>query len=428
MSACQDILRSVLSVSGLGLEVGEAWRHYVLMEVWRGVSQMLQPDTPILALWSSWAEERPNVCFVVKRIRNPRTGDVTRASASELAPVNRLERIRAEVSQSSEATRPVECQPVRPRPERRLLRRGSSVTRAKRPPDTLHPSLVRSRGEMVSQIETSVRDLVRKSEKLKAEIGKFEQLKQGDISISSKSNDPYNVKQDPAPPDTSDSGIVTDDSEPAMGFRKKFYSRNHYEEPWKLSKELKIKSLDSPDRIEQELSKIESINSKLEKKEEQIVALNFEFNTLSESRNSSPSDVVIINSFISEVTRLQDVNSGHLQEITKNRDMIERCSDDKKQRSKMVNQLEFDINMIEKEGAKLQRSLNQLRLVELPKPLDLEYSMYSNKSDCDNVKSSSESINLIPLPVRKINVTPVKIKEGNTELPNPYLVSPSTLV
>ena len=420
----------MLGVSGLRLEEGEAWRHYVLMEVWRGVSQMLQPDTPILALWTSWAEERPNVCFVVKRIRNPRTGDVTRPSGSEQAPVNKLERIRAEVSQSIEAT----SQPVRPRPERRLLRRVSSVARAKRPPDTLHPSLVRRRGEVASQIETSVRDLVRKSEKLKAEIGKFEQLKQGDESMSSKSNDSWIVKQDPAPPETSDSGIVTDDSEPAMGSRKKFYSRNHYEEPWKLSKEFKKRSLESPDRVEKELSKIESINSKLEKKEEQIVALNFEFNTLSESRNSSPSDLVIINSFISEVTRLQNVNSGHLQEITKNRDRIERISDDNKLRSKMVNQLEFDINMIEKEGSKLQRSLNQLKLVELPKPLDLEYSIYSNKSDCDNVNDSSESsesINHIPLPVRQINVTnmtPVKIQKENTELPDPYLVSPSTLV
>lgn len=100
----------------------------------------------------------------------------------------------------------------------------------------------------------------------------------------------------------------------------------------------------------------------------------------------------------------------------------------------MVNQLEFDINMIEKEGSKLQRSLNQLKLVELPKPLDLEYSMsmYSNnKSDCDNVNDSSESINHIPLPVREVNVTnitPVKIQKENTELPDPYLVSSSTLV
>ena len=419
----------MLGVSGLRLEEGEAWRHYVLMEVWRGMSQMLQPDTPILALWSSWAEERPNVCFVVKRIRNPKV-DVTRPSGSEQAPVNKLERIRAEVSQTAEVT----SQPVRPRPERRLLRRVSSVARARRPPDTLHPSLVRRRGEVASQIETSVRDLVRKSEKLKAEIGKFEQLKQGDESMSSNSNEPCIVKQDPAPPDTSDSGIVTDDSEPATGSRKKFYSRNHYEEPWKLSKEFKKTSLELPDRIEKELSKIESINSKLEKKEEQIVALNFEFNTLSESRNSSSSDSVIINSFISEVTRLQDENSGHLQEITENRDRIERISDDNKLRSKMVNQLEFDINMIEKEGSKLQRSLNQLKLVELPKPLDLEYSMstYSNnKSDCDNVNDSSESINHIPLPVRKINVTnitPVKIQKENTELPDPYLVSSSTLV
>ena len=312
------------------------------------------------------------------------------------------------------------------------MRRASSLARAKRLPDTLHPSLVsnnnnnnnnnnnslvRRRGE-VREMETSVRDLVRKSEKIKAEMGKFEELKK-------------DVKQgSPPPPDTSDSGIVTDDSETKMGSRKKFYSRNHYEEPWKLSRDLKKRNLESPDRIEQELDKIETINSKIEKKEEQIVALSFEFNTLSEPGNSSPPpDAVIINSFISEVTRLRDANSGHLQEITKNRDTIKRINDEQQHRSKMMNQLEFDINMIEKEGSKLERSLDQLRLVELPLPLDLQYS---SSTDCDNSNNSSESINLIPLPVRNINVTnmnPVRIKLENTELPEPnHLVSSSTLV
>ena len=342
--------------------------------------------------------------------------------------VNRLEKIRAEVSKTgSRVGRPEESQPARPRPERRLLRRNSSVNRAKRPPDTFHPSLVRrSREEMVTNIETSVRDLVRKSELLKAEIKNVEKIKQEEVS--SKTSESQIIKQEPL--DTSDSGIVTDDSEVALGSRKKFYTKNHYEEPWKLSEDMQKRIPDKQDSIAQELNKIETINSEIQKNEEQIVALSFEFDTLSESKHNISSEVVILNNFVSEVKRLRSENSGHLQEITNNRDAIVKFNNDKERRNKMVKQLEFDTNMLEREGTKLRRSLDQLRLVELPQPPDLQYQ-YSNPSVCDNVTSGSH-VNHIPvLPVRNkvTNEYPVKTNPDSNQLPDlTYLLSPSTLV
>ena len=96
----------------------------------------------------------------------------------------------------------------------------------------------------------------------------------------------------------------------------------------------------------------------------------------------------------------------------------------------MVRQLEFDTNMLEREGTKLRRSLDQLRLVELLQPPDLQYQ-YSNPSVCDNVTSSSH-INHIPvLPVRNkvTNEYPVKTNLDSNQLPDlTYLLSPSTLV
>ena len=188
--------------------------------------------------------------------------------------------------------------------------------------------------------------------------------------------------------------------------------------------------LEKQDSIAQELNKIETINSEIQKNEEQIVALSFEFDTLSESKHNISSEVVILNNFISEVKRLRSENSNHLLEITNNRDAIVKFTDDKERRNKMVKQLEFDTNMLEREGTKLRRSLDQLRLVELPQPPDLQYQ-YSNPSDCDNVASGSH-INHIPvLPVRNkvTNEYPVKTNPDSNQLPDlTYLLSPSTLV
>ena len=96
---------------------------------------------------------------------------------------------------------------------------------------------------MVTNIETSVRDLVRKSELLKAEIKNVEKIKQEEVS--SKTSESQIIKQEPL--DTSDSGIVTDDSEVALGSRKKFYTKNHYEEPWKLSEDMQKRIPDKQD-------------------------------------------------------------------------------------------------------------------------------------------------------------------------------------
>ena len=47
----------------------------------------------------------------------------------------------------------------------------------------------------------------------------------------------------------------------------------------------------------QELNKIETINSEIQKNEEQIVALSFEFDILSETKHNISSEVIILNNF-----------------------------------------------------------------------------------------------------------------------------------
>ena len=241
----------------------------------------------------------------------------------------------------------------RPTVGRRLSRRNSSLNRPRKPPDTYHPKVAKkSRDELVDNIETAIKDLVRKSEELKLEIGKIDQRKDVDKLDNH---------------DTSDSGIVTDDSE-AKFSRSKRRNYSHYEEAWQVVKQPSIasqsQSNDEIDVLIKELEKLQKLNISLEKSEEQIVALNFEFKTLAEKKDFSSSGP-ILNSFTAEVAKLRDINCNFLCDITKNRNSIKMSEDEREKRNKVLKQLEFDLNMIEKEGSKLENSLHLLQQVAI---------------------------------------------------------------
>ena len=241
----------------------------------------------------------------------------------------------------------------RPTVGRRLSRRNSSLNRPRKPPDTYHPKVAKkSRDELVDNIETAIKDLVRKSEELKLEIGKIDQRKDVDKLDNH---------------DTSDSGIVTDDSE-AKFSRSKRKNYSHYEEAWQVVKQPSIasqsQSNDEIDVLIKELEKLQKLNISLEKSEEQIVALNFEFKTLAEKKDFSSSGP-ILNSFTAEVAKLRDINCNFLCDITKNRNSIKMSEDEREKRNKVLKQLEFDLNMIEKEGSKLENSLHLLQQVAI---------------------------------------------------------------
>ena len=336
-------------------EADQAAGGYALVEVWRGVCQVLHSDTRILDIWSSWAQEQCNVYFEVKRLRHPKpVRDPVRSKPVE----NRLEKIRAEMSVESQKPK-----------TRRLSRRNSSLNRPRRAPDTFHPSLA-MREEAVDKIETSVKDLVRRSEQLKLDIGRLERCDKDDKKESH---------------DTSDSGIVTDDSEVTSN------RKSYYEEPWKAPR------IDDVQQTIKEIEKLKYVNLKLENNEEEILALNFEFAML----EKVPGDARVLDNFFTDVTKLREINGSLLEEITQNRDSIEKVVSDKEKGMKIVQQLEFDLNMIERERMRLETSLNQLQRVELP---DLPI--------CDTKVTSDSNI----------------FSPSSCKLPCQVLMSPSTLV
>ena len=62
----------------------------------------------------------------------------------------------------------------------------------------------------------------------------------------------------------------------------------------------------------------------------------------------------VINCFDSEVTKYRDINARLLQEIQENSGHIADMVRNTDIRKKMISQLEFDVNIIERESKKLQ--------------------------------------------------------------------------
>ena len=306
------------------------------------------------------------------------------------AGVNRLERARAEVAQQRPAPASTPA-----RQERRLLRRNSSANRPRRPPDTLHPRhlVARSRAHedtprppprsrAPDMATASARRLARRSEQLRAELG-------GAGGAGERKLDPH---------DTSDSGIVTDDSEA----REATASTSHYEVPW-----LAPRQGEELARVTEAISglrRLDTLNTRLETSGEQILALGLEHSLLQLAGAADHAEAarhtgLVLDTFAAEVARLRALNTGLLGEITTNRDTMQSLAASRDRGGRQLRQLETEVSCAEAEAAQLEASLAQLQLVRLPPPLQLH---------CDN---SDDVTN---------NVT-------NTS-PQHVILSPSTLV
>ena len=79
----------------------------------------------------------------------------------------------------------------------------------------------------------------------------------------------------------------------------------------------------------------------------------------SESRVASP-----LQCFNMEVTKYREINAKLLEEITENRSRLERTGEEHEAAKKMVKRVEFDINLVEREGKRLEEGLNKLRQLD----------------------------------------------------------------
>ena len=76
--------------------------------------------------------------------------------------------------------------------------------------------------------------------------------------------------------------------------------------------------------------------------------------------DQSKPGVDILEDFRSEVNRLRDVNSQRLERILTNRSNIEEVTKRHSNKKQVITQLEFDINIVEREGKRLETNLHHL--------------------------------------------------------------------
>jgi len=369
---CVDIVTGVLMAESL-LDVpeSEVITHYALVEMWRGVTKVLNGNSPILRIWKAWADEQVNVCFVVKRIKNPKQVLTT---TKDVKNYNIIEKMRAHVKEEE----------LSQKTKKRVTRRNSSIHRQKKTPDTFHPNAVnKNKKELCESIEEKMRVMILQSEALKNEIYNLQNLnfkpsENENIFRGPEVDLPHKDRlrpRDQSQDTSEDSGIVTDDSEAKSAYEntKYFEMKKHLREKGPES-EIKLNYKTSEVALQpppndpviyewvEAMDKINKLNKMLEQKEEQMIALQYEYNMLKSDAKDEPSP---LDCFNTEVTKFREINAKLLDDITSNRKHIDNDIEDTNNSKKVINQLEFDINLVEREGKRLEGGLKDLENMSL---------------------------------------------------------------
>eukprot|EP00090_Calanus_glacialis_P009527 TRINITY_DN17912_c0_g1_i1.p1 TRINITY_DN17912_c0_g1~~TRINITY_DN17912_c0_g1_i1.p1 ORF type:complete len:485 (+),score=87.12 TRINITY_DN17912_c0_g1_i1:234-1688(+) len=431
---CVDIVTGVLIAEHL-LDVSESDIniHYALVEMWRGVTKVLSGNSPILRIWKAWADEQSNVCFIVKRIRNPRhdrESSISKPAGS--GNYNLIEKMRNHVKEEE----------ITQKTKKKITRRNSSINRQRRPPDTFHPNAVKKdKQELCESIEEKMRVMILQSEALKEEISKLQKLKlkasptdshihrtEASLSYSTRLR-PRDQSQDTS----EDSGIVTDDSEAKSVVQNTKYfevrcnnnvsqKKDRYVtcEPKHVNNgrsDLPLKPPPDDPLLYQwvgTMDKISKLNKLLEEKEEQIIALQYEYKMMKDNQYNEPCP---LDCFNTEVIKYREINAKLLEDITVNRKHIEKVNEDQNATKKVINQLEFDINLVEREGKRLENGLSDLQNINLTFEDDTE-----NRKHNSLPPRLNDDYDQLQLPITLPNIRESIHHETNPELPVNTLV------
>jgi len=130
---------------------------------------------------------------------------------------------------------------------------------------------------------------------------------------------------------------------------------------WKINKETSEYLEDTESCIDI-LEQVHRLNRILESKEEQLLTLNLELKMLTESNETKEFsvDTSATACFDTEVKIYRELNAKLLRDISENSSVIENLQDETDNRKKLVTQLEFDVNVIERESKRLQTDLDKI--------------------------------------------------------------------
>lgn len=418
-TTCNDILIGVLmSEKLLDCPESEVGNYFALVEMWRSVSKVLSGSSPILRIWIAWAAEQPQVVFVVKRIRRPKVIQNLNMETSPLeqmrkyvreqeekytGSVNRrkLGRRNSSISRSSHKI-PDTFHPRKAGRKREDMEQVKEQEKCKTTeeasPDCSHRPAVRSdheggvlplagkrKQELCQSIGQKMRLMVEQSETIKKEILKLQLM---------------NLEQSPLPTapiqqvfhlqtmvadtsqDTSeDSGIVTDDSD-AKGYyqnvKTKVKPRSGQADGMRIQPDREVFSEsdlcsklvpppDDPKLYEwvSAMEQIEKLNKALEEKEEQIVALSYEYKMLVEDDSLTDPVLSPLDCFNAEVSKYRDINANLLAEITQNKMKIETSTKEGIKFQGEVDQMEYEMSVVDEEGDRLEFGLQEIESILL---------------------------------------------------------------
>jgi len=402
-TTCKDIVTGVLISTGeLDCPQDQVHLHFALVEVWRGVSKVLSPSASILRIWEAWAQEQASVSFVVKRIRHPKLEtEFNQTQTPNVLPSKiRLEEMRQSVreaeagqalhgGQGGQAGQGGHSGQAASR--KKVARRTSSIARRhQRGADTLHPKVVeRSREELRVGIQAKIRMMLAQKETIEKELAKLQLLELEEskepLRPAGPLLPPKPLKRDTA--DTSqdsgvDSGVVTDDGEAKVNNQGSEETSSNYCYIFDDGLELRP----PPENLEallHSVARVERLNQRLEQTEEEIVALRFELGELSESETRVASPLQCFNL---EVAKYREINARLLEEITENRSKLERTGEEHEAAKKLVKRVELDINLVEREGKRLEQGLNQLKQLDKVAAAFETREKESRGGDCQQIE------------------------------------------
>lgn len=442
-TTCKDIMISLLETENL-LDCAEetVHHHFALIESWREVSKVLPANSLILKIWTAWGEEQENVSFTVKRIKNPK-----REKREVISSKNQS------VSEENKC-----------KAQKRLKRRNSSNSH-----DTLHPkALAKSRQTMSKDIQEQMKKIISQGEIIRRHLDQLKSLEIKEKSEKSKSKDTLIDNED-----LNDSGHVTDVSETNEENDLNHIQKDISEsicDTFKASDnivgehspnetDLRInsdelvseeetniffESFEDTDTGTYILEEVHRMNRLLESKEEQLLTLDLEIkmytmHNMQQNVKDLTKEFPAMLCFDNEVKTFRELNANLLKEISQNSSLIENLQETTDNRKKLVSQLEFDVNVIERESKRLQMDLlkvdgigidlpkekndsEQNVLMNIPTPLSSSSSEYcqtssSEKSvkfcDQDDVFSPSSSICFNPLSIESGSLRRSILKNEN---------------
>jgi len=429
-TTCRDILVAVLqSESLLDCDEEVVHHHFALVETWRQVSKVLSPNSLILKIWLAWDEEQSNVMFSVKRIKNDKRTLSTNSSkdvqqtletGQDARSRKTVKRRNSKIGTSSKLdtvhpralnrSKQMVCKEIQDQ-MKKIINQGEIIRKHLENMKEFENSDEKSDHPASSEaplgLDSSRTQMISVEQNLTPQ--KYSFLDKSDNNSDSAFNESFldspSPKNNPTrQPSTSENvsfESINLENPPQKCSKPEFISESDQtintpvpgitkagpkysspsgpiQEP-KNSKDNQSSNVEDQGMVFNLLENIHRLNCLLESKEEQVLTLGSTVQMVGDgpqSQDKAVNSLDIKSCFDQEVAHYRDLNARLLSEIQVNSGQLEVMVRNTNMRRKMVTQLEFDVNIIERESKRLQSDLSTIQSMGTKLPHN-----YADKED-----------------------------------------------